>query len=132
MLSQSPDQGSQVDVGTEVNISVSNGLVEVPNVVGSSESSARSALSNVGLDVSVQSQPDDSTAGTVIGQSPNAGNTVQRGSTVTITVSTGPTPTTTSSQQPANPERQGQSASPTEPSGLNSTPSTTQSATKGN
>ena len=132
VLSQSPDQGSQVDVGTEVNISVSNGLVEVPNVVGSSESSARSALSNVGLDVSVQSQPDDSTAGTVIGQSPNAGNTVQRGSTVTITVSTGPTPTTTSSQQPANPERQAQSASPTEPSGLNSTPSTTQSATKGN
>jgi serine/threonine-protein kinase len=117
VLSQSPEQGKSVDVGTEVNIVVSDGLVTVPNVIGSSEAQARSALSNAGLDVSVTSQENDESAGTVLAQTPNAGNQVSRGDTVTITVSTGPptptpTPTVTSDNQ-QNPDRQGQSAPPT-------------------
>ncbi len=120
VLSQSPDQGSSVDVGTEVNISVSNGQVTVPNVVGNSESQAKSALSNVGLDVTVITESSSQSAGTVTAQNPNAGNTVSRGSTVTITVSSGPTSTPTptdtqSTQAPANPDRQGQSGPPQEP-----------------
>jgi serine/threonine protein kinase/beta-lactam-binding protein with PASTA domain len=120
VLSQSPDQGSSVNVGTEVNISVSNGQVTAPNVVGNSESQAKSALSNVGLDVTVVKETSTQSAGTVTAQNPNAGNTVSRGSTVTITVSSGPTSTPTptdtqSTQQPANPDRQGQSGAPQEP-----------------
>lgn len=122
VLSQSPEQGTTVTEGTEVNITVSAGLVSVPNVVGETESSAKSALSNVGLKVSVVEQQSSETTGTVISQSPNAGNQVERGSVVTITVATPqstPTPTPTPpappaelEQQPANPDRQGQSASP--------------------
>ncbi len=118
VLSQSPEQGTNVDVGTEVNITVSNGLVTVPDVVGSSEAQARSALSNVGLSVSATSQESSETPGTVLAQSPNAGSQASRGDTVTITVATAaptptptPTPTTTSGNQ-QNPDRQGQSAAP--------------------
>lgn len=120
VLSQSPDQGKNVDVGTSVDITVSNGLVSVPNVVGSTEAQARSALSNAGLDVSVTSQADSSAAGTVLAQSPSGGAQASRGDTVTITVSTGPptptptpTPTFTSGNQ-QNPDRGGQSAPPVE------------------
>lgn len=121
VLSQSPEQGSNVEVGTEVNITVSNGLVTVPDVVGGSEASARSALSNVGLDVSVTSQPSDQSAGTVLAQTPGAGTRTERGSTVTITiaepqptVSPTPSPTVTADNQ-QNPDRQGQSAAPNNP-----------------
>ena len=120
VLSQSPDQGKNVDVGTSVDITVSNGLVTVPSVVGSSEAQARSALSNAGLDVAVTSQADSSAAGTVLAQSPTGGAQASRGDTVTITVSTGPptptptpTPTFTSGNQ-QNPDRGGQSAPPIE------------------
>lgn len=116
VLSQSPDQGKNVDVGTSVNITVSNGLVTVPSVVGSSEAQARSALSNAGLDVSVIGQEDSSPVGTVLAQSPTGGSQASRGDTVTITVSTGtptptPTPTLTSGNQ-QNPDRGGQSGPP--------------------
>ena len=116
VLSQSPEQGTNVDAGTEVNITVSNGLVLVPDVVGDSEQQARSALSNVGLNVTVTSQSSDEIAGTVLAQSPNAGTTIARGETVTITISTGPTSTptpTVSSGNQQNPNRQGQSSAPT-------------------
>jgi eukaryotic-like serine/threonine-protein kinase len=117
VLSQSPEQGTNVDRGTEVNITISKGLVTVPNVVGNSEAQARSALSNVGLNVSVVSQSSEQTAGTVLAQSPNAGNKVSRGDTVTITIAVAPpTPTPASSSGGAvpNPNRQGQSAAPTD------------------
>jgi serine/threonine protein kinase len=124
VLSQSPDQGTTVEVGTEVNITVSAGLVSVPNVEGNTESAAKSALSDVGLKVNVVEQQSSQTAGTVISQSPTAGTQVERGSTVTITVAIPqptptPTPTPTQSaqtQQPASPNSQGQSAAPAPPS----------------
>ena len=53
VLSQSPDAFTTVDVGTKVSIEVSTGVVEVPSVVGFTQSAATSALSNAGLDVSV-------------------------------------------------------------------------------
>lgn len=119
VLSQSPDSGRNVDVGTQVDITVSNGLVTVPNVTGGSEAQARSALSNVGLDVSVTTQQSSSPEGTVLAQSPTGGTQLARGSTVTITVAEPlptptPTPTVTSGNQlNPNPDRQGQSAAPT-------------------
>ncbi|MDP4014243.1 MAG: Stk1 family PASTA domain-containing Ser/Thr kinase [Candidatus Nanopelagicales bacterium] len=114
VLSQSPPQGTQVQVGTEVNITVSNGLVTVPKVLGNTESQARTALGNVGLDVNVIEESSSSPAGTVIAQSPNAGNKVQRGSTVTITIATAPTDAPNAEQgiNDGNPDRQGQSGSP--------------------
>lgn len=127
VLNQSPDQGTSIEVGTEVNITVSAGLVTVPNVVGETESAAKSSLSNVGLKVNVTTRASGSPEGTVISQSPNSGNQVERGSTVTITVATPLPPTTPpptpspppapdgQAQPPPNPDRQPQSAAPTEP-----------------
>jgi serine/threonine-protein kinase len=102
VLSQDPAAFSTVDVGTKVSIEVSTGVVEVPSVVGFTQSAATSALSKAGMDVSVVSTPSDQAAGLVIAQDPSGGTQVKKGTTVTITVSTGgqPTPTPT----PTTPE----------------------------
>lgn len=121
VLSQSPDQGTSVAPGTEINITVSNGLVTVPNVVGSSEQQARAALSNVGLSVNVKTTESTQVPGTVVDQDPPGNSQASRGDTVTITVATAVTPTPTPTPSPTltdqnqqNPERQGQSAAPTD------------------
>ncbi|HQR80393.1 MAG TPA: PASTA domain-containing protein, partial [Actinomycetota bacterium] len=95
VLNQDPAAFTTVDVGTKVDIEVSTGVVEVPGVVGFTQSAATSALSKAGLDVSVSSAPSDQAVGIVISQNPGAGAQVKKGTTVTITVSTGPTPTPT-------------------------------------
>ena len=100
VLNQNPDAFSTVDVGTKVNIEVSTGVVEVPSVVGFTQSAATSALSRAGMDVSVVTASSDQAAGTVIAQEPVGGTEVRKGTTVTITVSTGPTPTPTPTPTP--------------------------------
>ena len=100
VLNQNPDAFSTVDVGTKVNIEVSTGVVEVPSVVGFTQSAATSALSRAGMDVSVVTASSDQAAGSVISQDPVGGTQVRKGTTVTITVSTGPTPTPTPTPTP--------------------------------
>ena len=97
VLESNPEEGKQVDVGTEVDLVVSTGEVEVPNVVGETESEARNILSDEGFvpDV-IFEETDEATAGTVISQIPEGGSTAGRGTVVTITVATEPpTPTPT-------------------------------------
>ncbi len=87
VLEQSPAEGTQVDTGTMVNITVSSGLVKVPSVTGLSEAQARSDLGQSGFEAQVVEQNDSSVPeGTVLAQSPKAGSDLARGSTVTITV----------------------------------------------
>jgi serine/threonine-protein kinase len=87
VLEQSPSEGTQVDAGTMVNITVSSGLVQVPSVTGLSEAQARSDLAQAGFEAQVVEQNDSTVAeGTVLAQSPKAGSDLARGSTVTITV----------------------------------------------
>lgn len=87
VLEQSPTEGSQVDAGTMVNITVSSGLVQVPSVTGMSEAQARSDLGQAGFQPQVVEQNVLSVPeGTVLAQSPKAGTELARGSTVTITV----------------------------------------------
>ncbi len=104
VLSQDPQAFSTVDVGTKVGIEMSTGVVEVPDVLGFTQSAATSALSRAGMDVSVVSAPSDQAAGTVTAQNPSGGTQVKKGTTVTITVSTGsqptPTPTPTPTPEP--------------------------------
>ena len=90
---QDPKEGELVDEGTEVEVRVSKGVrqVEVPNVLGQSESSARAELEDAGFEVAVTEAPSDSTdEGLVSAQSPSAGTEAAQGSTVSITISTGP------------------------------------------
>jgi serine/threonine-protein kinase len=66
---------------------VSSGSVEVPNVVGQDASAARITLANEGFIVeTVYLESDEVAAGTVISQSPGAGETADFESTVIITV----------------------------------------------
>ncbi|HRY08634.1 MAG: Stk1 family PASTA domain-containing Ser/Thr kinase [Actinobacteria bacterium] len=93
VLNQDPAAFTTVDVGSKVNIEVSTGVVEVPGVIGFTQSAATSALSRAGLDVRVVTASSDQPSGTVTNQDPAEGSQVKKGTTVTITVSSGPAPT---------------------------------------
>jgi len=109
VISQTPDAGSSQLAGATIVITVSTGTpqaegtpppaatpappvqVQVPDVVGQSQNSARNNLQDAGFSVSVREEHSSSVAsGNVISQSPSAGSSQARGSTVTITVSMGP------------------------------------------
>ncbi len=93
VLAQDPEEGTQVDAGSAIDITVSSGLVKVPTVTGISEAQARSDLAQAGFDVQIVEIDDPSVAGgTVLAQSPQGGELLARGSIVTITVSIAPPP----------------------------------------
>jgi serine/threonine-protein kinase len=90
---QDPKAGEMVDEGTEVEVRVSKGVrqIEVPDVLGQSESSATAELQGADFEVTVTEAPsDDVPEGLVSSQSPSPGSQAPRGSTVQITISTGP------------------------------------------
>jgi len=92
---QSPKAGETVVEGTRVRVNVSKGPrpIEVPNVVGQAYESAESQLLGQGFEVTREDVESDEPEGTVVAQSPGAGETAARGSTVTVQVSTGPSTT---------------------------------------
>ena len=101
VLAQDPEEGTQVDAGTSVDVTVSSGLVKIPNLVGLSEAQARSDLAQQGFDAQVVEIEDGSVSeGTVLAQSPKAGELLPRGSVVTITVATSPLAPPTPTEQP--------------------------------
>jgi serine/threonine-protein kinase len=106
VLSSNPEEGRQVDKGDAVDLVISTGEVEVPKVVGKTESEARAILTSEGFEADVlYEETDQATAGTVISQIPAAGSTASRGTVVTITVATEPpTPTPTETTTSPTPE----------------------------
>ncbi|MFV0459934.1 MAG: protein kinase domain-containing protein [Actinomycetales bacterium] len=99
VVSTDPPAGSQLARQSEVNISVSSGLVSAPDVTGQTLERARSTLSALGFKVSTDYVTTTAnTAGTVISQNPGAG-AIEAGSTITLQVARAPvvTPSTTSS-----------------------------------
>ena len=87
VLEQTPEAGTQVDLGSLVSIVVSTGTLSVPDVTGSSEAQARSDIVQAGFEVQVIYQETDNDApGTVLAQSPQPGTALSRGEVVTITV----------------------------------------------
>lgn len=90
VVGQTPNAGSVVAKGTAVSLQVSQNSLAVPNVVGSEQADAESALEAAGFVVAVTPRSSSSVAaGRVIEQNPTAGVTAQLGSTVTIVVSSG-------------------------------------------
>ena len=93
VIRQSPESGASVAGGTKVTIVVSQGRqsVAVPNLKNMTESAARKALEEKGLQCgTVNSDYSDTVEeGKVIDQSEAAGKTVYSGTTVNITVSLG-------------------------------------------
>ena len=85
---QNPGEGTDVEEGTRVTITVSKGTdeVPVPNVDGDDENEARSTLEAAGFEVVVREQPGPAEdEGTVVRQQPS-GSRAREGSTVTIWV----------------------------------------------
>lgn len=83
VLSQSPNSGTTVDEGSSVNITVSNGLIDVPKVVGRIGDQAQATLTNAGF--SVNFAQDSDRTGTVSAQSPQGASKAQKGALVTLT-----------------------------------------------
>jgi beta-lactam-binding protein with PASTA domain/predicted Ser/Thr protein kinase len=98
VLAQSPKAGSSVETGSKVNLTVAKASneVAVPKVVGQSETAAAAALGGAGFTPRVVTAPvsEQGQAGVVLKQSPSAGTTARKGSTVTLTVGVLETPTT--------------------------------------
>lgn len=94
---QSPEAGSKADKGTAVKYWISTGPedIEVPNVIGSDQASAKSILEKAGFTVEVAAgeYSDKYVEGQVMSQNPNGGK-LAKGETVTITVSKGEDPAT--------------------------------------
>jgi serine/threonine-protein kinase len=91
VLTQRPPAGTRVPRGTPIRINVSLGpgsrpLRVVPDVVGKTETQAKSILAQVGFTVRTVTQPTaSSTSGSVVvDQKPAAGNKAPAGSQVLI------------------------------------------------
>ncbi len=112
VLETDPPAGQSVPQGATVTVFFSDGPERIPDVVGMQQGEAEKTLRDAGFtpDV-VESSDTTEPKGTVIKQSPAAGQTDQAGSVVTIVVSTfvepsespTPTPTETPSETPGLP-----------------------------
>jgi beta-lactam-binding protein with PASTA domain/tRNA A-37 threonylcarbamoyl transferase component Bud32 len=92
---QRPAGGTEAAQGSEVVIFVSRGeeQVTVPNLVGRSRNEAEQVLEDRELTVGlVTERPDEADPGTVLEQSPQAGEKVDKGIAVNLVVSAGPAP----------------------------------------
>ncbi len=105
VIEMQPPGGTEVADGSKVTLFWSDGPEEVPRVVGKTEAEATDLIEAAGFKVSrVTDSTTKAEKGEVLQQSPNAGQTLDKGSTVTIVVSTyeePPPPTTSPSQSPS-------------------------------
>jgi eukaryotic-like serine/threonine-protein kinase len=94
VISTNPPAGTEVQVGSHVTVFVSSGpaSVDVPDVVGQSQTAAESTLTNAKLAVGTITQQVSSTqtAGTVLSQSPATGVSAREGDKVNLTVAQAP------------------------------------------
>ena len=101
VLAVDPASGTQAPINSGVVLTVSNGQVKVPDVVGKKVGDARAILLQAGFQVTLDptTSPDNST---VISQNPPGGSFVAYGSTVTLqTDAPSPTPTPSSTGNPS-------------------------------
>lgn len=93
VIEQSPEEGTALEEGMDIYITYSIGpekhMTTVPNVVGESESKAKSMLEQKDLTYDPQYVDGKETAGTVISQNINGGTEVEVGSKITIYISNG-------------------------------------------
>ncbi|MEO3874091.1 Stk1 family PASTA domain-containing Ser/Thr kinase [Nonomuraea sp. B12E4] len=84
-----PDAGTKVNKGDPVKLVVSKGpeKISVPDgLIGLSQAEAMQALDKAGLQASVKTRNSTKEQGTVIATDPKAGETIEKGGTVTIFV----------------------------------------------
>ena len=95
IIFQSPKENSLIKEGETIDVVLSNGKVKVPSVIGQTLEGASVALAKVGFRVKpvpiIQSGP----AATIVAQSPDPGNFLERGTEVKITYTVPPAPVPT-------------------------------------
>lgn len=132
LVGTSPELGATVRSGSSVELQMSSGNVEVPNLVDSTQAEAQAALDELGLNMTVSPVEREAPIqpGTVVGQEQAEGTEVPQGSSVTVEVARAPAePTPPPSSQSASPS---DASSPSEtgspsPSGSESSGSATPS-----
>jgi len=101
ILSVDPPEGSEVPVGSTVNVTVSSGTTTVPDVVGKPSGEAQAILAQAGFDVRVtEEETSAQPPGVVVFQAPPAGTEVNAGTRVAITVAKAPAPVPTPAPTP--------------------------------
>lgn len=85
IVSSSIPTGKSTASGATVDLEISTQTVELPDISGKTREQAELDLSKLGFEVEILEQASLEAAGTVVGQSPAAGN-VAKGKTVTLTV----------------------------------------------
>jgi len=105
VVATDPPSGTELELGSTVNVEVSKGTKTVPSLIGLTEAQARSDLINAGFVVNVVTQEDGQVvAGTVLAQTPRAGRKVPPGSLVTLTIALTPAVVTPEPVAPPLPE----------------------------
>ncbi|WP_284305217.1 PASTA domain-containing protein [Mobilicoccus caccae] len=95
VVSTEPKAGEKVAEGSAIKLNISTGRVEVPEVIGMSESQAVEAFAKVGLRADAQSSYSDRKSGTVIDQAYPKGTKVPVGDVIRISIARPrPAPTT--------------------------------------
>ena len=92
ITSQTPKEGSVVGIGTAVEVNVSRGKKDgvVPNVVNKDLAAAEAYLAEFGFKLGTQTQVESHLPkGTVISQSPEAGDKANSGASINVEVSDG-------------------------------------------
>ncbi len=106
IMSQSPSSNSVVKSGQSVRVNISKGKAQetVPNIVGKTQSSAKTVLQTYGYKLGSvgQSYHSEIAKGSVISQSPAAGTALASGATVNIVVSMGLDPASEAAAQTLN------------------------------
>jgi beta-lactam-binding protein with PASTA domain len=95
VVGQEPKAGKRAKPGTKVVLQVAKGAapVSVPDVTGQLEQEATASLKQAGLTARVVRVPSSQPKGTVVAQSPAAGQKVAKGSAARLNVSNGATTT---------------------------------------
>jgi beta-lactam-binding protein with PASTA domain len=100
VIAQKPPAGALAKPGTPVVLEVSKSKtsVAVPDVSGQTQQDATAALRQAGLNATVAQVPSSQPKGTVVAQSPAAGQKVAQGRSVRLNVSNGATQQATTQQ----------------------------------
>ena len=91
VIEQDPKQGTSIAKGSKIKITVSTGaeLIQVPNVINKPESEAKKILTDAGFKTDSRSGKGDQTIGSIMSQSPEPGQKLKKGETVSIVVCSG-------------------------------------------
>ncbi len=102
LVATSPELGATVRSGSAVELQMSSGNVVVPSLIGKTQEEAKSALQEIGLNmtVSLVERQAPVQPGTVVDQEQEEGSEVPQGSSVSVQVARAPAPPSPSPPEP--------------------------------